>query len=307
MPIAAPCTTLAPLDLTAGGSYDFFRGHTDVKELALFAQDTISWKNWSFNLGIRGDVYRGITHATQAEPRLGIAYNIKPTNTVLRVSYARTLETPFNEHLVLASTGCNDAVVNALMSSLQGDSCNTAPLAPGWRNEFHAGLQQAFGKHLVVDAEYIWKYTHGAYDFSVLGRTPITFPIEWQRSTIPGYAIRASVPDFHGFTALVVMSSVAARFFEPQLSGIGTTPAGQGVRSAKPDFAMRLCSVQHSSGFRPPARKTTTRIRRASRRAICSTWRLEPAARGHQHQQRESALQLPFNLQRNPPRNTPRL
>jgi hypothetical protein len=34
-----------------------------------------------------------------------IAYNIKPTNTVLRVSYARTMETPFNENLVLASNG----------------------------------------------------------------------------------------------------------------------------------------------------------------------------------------------------------
>src|SRR5215467_6768484 len=227
-PVAAPCTTLAPIDLTTGGTYYFFRGHSDVKELALSAQDTISWKNWSFNLGIRGDVYAGITHATQAQPRLGVAYNVKLSHTVLRVSYARTLETPFNENLVLASTGCNDAVVNALMSSLQGYPCIAEPLAPGWRNEFHAGLQQGFGKHLVVDAEYIWKYTHGAYDFSVLGSTPITFPIEWQRSKIPGYVLRASVPEFHGFTALLVMSSVAARFFEPQLSGIGTTPNGQG-------------------------------------------------------------------------------
>jgi len=226
--VAAPCTTLAPLDLTTGGSYYAFRGHTEVKELALFLQDTITIKNWSFNLGLRGDVYNGLASATQAEPRLGVAYNIKPTNTVLRVSYARTLETPFNENLVLASTGCNDAVVNALMASLQGYPCITDPLHPGWRNEFHSGVQQAFGKYLVVDAEYIWKYTHGAYDFSVLGSTPITFPIEWHNSKIPGYAIRASVPDIHGFTALVVMSSVAARFFQPQLSGIGTTPAGQG-------------------------------------------------------------------------------
>jgi hypothetical protein len=228
MPIAAPCTTLAPFDLTAGGSYYFFRGHSDVKELALFVQDTITVKNWSFNLGIRGDKYNGISSYGQAEPRLGVAYNIKPTGTVLRVSYARTLETPFNENLVLASTGCNDVVVNALMSGIQGYPCITQPLAPGWRNEFHAGFEQAFGKYLVVDAEYIWKYTHGAYDFSVLGSTPITFPIEWNRSKIPGYAIRASVPNYHGFSALVVMSSVAARFFQPQLSGIGTTPAGQG-------------------------------------------------------------------------------
>ena len=75
----------------------------------------------------------------QVEPRLGIAYNIKPTNTVLRVSYARTLETPFNENLVLASVGCNDPVVNAIMSALR-DPCIDVPLSPGWRNEFHAGL-----------------------------------------------------------------------------------------------------------------------------------------------------------------------
>ena len=104
--------------------------------------------------------------------------------------------------------------------------CHSA--RPGFRNEFHAGLQQAFGKYLVVDGEYIWKYTHNAYDFSVLGATPITFPIEWHNSKIPGYAIRASVPNFHGFTAFVVMSSVAARFFTPQIGGVGAVPSRAG-------------------------------------------------------------------------------
>ncbi len=226
--VAAPCTTLAPYDLTAGGKYYFFSGHTDVKELALYVQDTIIKGNWAFNLGIRGDLYNGISSGRQAEPRLGIAYNVKPTNTVLRVSYARTFETPFNENLVLASTGCSDRVVNALQAALQGYPCITNPLSPGWRNEFHAGFQQAFGKYLVIDAEYMWKYTHLAYDFSVFGNTPITFPIEWHNSKIPGYMLRASVPDFHGFTAYFVASGVSARFFQPQVSGIGVTPAGEG-------------------------------------------------------------------------------
>jgi hypothetical protein len=199
-----------------------------VKELALYVQDAITIRNWAFNVGIRGDIYRGITHATQAEPRLGIAYHIKPTNTVLRVSYARTLETPFNENLVLSSTGCNDPVVNGLQAAIQGYPCITNPLSPGWRNEFHAGFQQAFGKYLVVDAEYLWKYTHLAYDFSVFGNTPVTYPIEWTRSKIPGYMLRASVPNFHGLSGYFVASSVAARFFQPQVSGIGVTPAGQG-------------------------------------------------------------------------------
>jgi len=226
--VAPPCTTLGPIDLTAGGQSHFFRGHTDVKQTALYVQDTITKGNWAFNLGIRGDLYNGLTVQRQAEPRLGIAYNIKPTNTILRVSYARTMETPFNENLVLSSGGCNDAVINALQSAIQGFPCISNPLSPGWRNEFHAGFQQAFGKYLVLDAEYIWKYTHLAYDFSVFGNTPITFPIEWDRSKIPGFLLRASLPNFHGLTAYFVASSVAARFFQPQVSGIGVTPAGQG-------------------------------------------------------------------------------
>jgi hypothetical protein len=206
-----------------------FNGHANIHQLALYIQDTITKKNWTFSLGLRGDVYNGITSANQVEPRLGIAYNIKPTNTVIRVSYARTMETPFNENLVLASLGCNDPVVNDLSATLQGYPCLTSPLSPGHRNEFHAGIQQAFGRFLVIDAEYIWKYTHKAYDFSILGSTPITFPIEWNSAKIPGYAVRASVPNFHGFTAFIVFSSVAARFFGPQVSGIGTTPTSFGA------------------------------------------------------------------------------
>jgi hypothetical protein len=104
-------------------------------------------------------------------------------------------------------------------------AANTTPLAPGWRNEFHAGLQQAAGKYLVFSGEYIWKYTHNAYDFSILGNTPIFFPIAWERSKIPGFAGRVSVPNYHGFSALMVFSSVAARFFTPQLSGAGAVPS----------------------------------------------------------------------------------
>jgi hypothetical protein len=213
---------LLPYDLTRGGGLYTFNGHTDVKELALYVQDTITKGSWAFNLGLRGDFYNGLTTQKQAEPRLGIAYNIKKTNTILRVSYARLLETPFNENLVLSNNGCANPVLNPLLGCTVS---GVTPFVPGWRNEFHAGLQQAFGKYVVFSGEYIWKYTHNAYDFSVFGNTPITFPIEWERSKIPGYAGRVSVPNYHGFSALAVFSSVAARFFTPQIGGAGAVPA----------------------------------------------------------------------------------
>jgi len=226
---------LAAYDLTrpgAGVGLYNYRGHADIKETGLYVQDTITLKNLTLNLGLRGDLYNGISTASQAEPRVGAAYNFKQTNTVLQFSYARTLETPFNENLVLASNGCNDPVVNAISTVLQGYPCLTVPLSPSTRNEYHAGLQQAFGKWVVVNGEYIWKYTDRAYDFSVFGNTPVTYPIEWAKSKIPGYAVRVSVPNFHGFTAFTVFSSVAARFFGPQVSGIGTTPTSVGSTAA---------------------------------------------------------------------------
>ena len=223
-----PCAILAPFDLTRAGSLFPFHGHTDIKELSPYIEDAISKGNWSFDLGLRGDLYNGLSIARQAEPRLGVAYNIKPSNTILRISYARILETPFNENLVIASTGCSIPFL-AILVPPPGVTCSLGPINPGRRNEFHAGLEQAFGRHLVVDGEYIWKYTRNTYDFGIVGSTPITFPIEWTKSKIPGFAIRASVPTYHGFSALVVMSSVAARFFLPQVAGLPIIGPAPGV------------------------------------------------------------------------------
>jgi hypothetical protein len=217
---------LAPYDLTRGGAFYTYFGHTDVKELALYIEDQIKAGNWNFNLGLREDVYNGLTRANQTEPRLGIAYNIKPTTTVLSVSYARTLETPFNENLVLSSQGCLDPVLSPLLNCTPGVAGTEDP---GFRNEFHASIQQALGKNVVVSGEYIWKYTHNAFDFSVLGNTPITFPIDWHNSKIPGYALHVEVPQFHNFSAYAVMSSVAARFFPPQVAGAGATVGHSGL------------------------------------------------------------------------------
>src|SRR5208337_2254755 len=102
-------------------------------------------------------------------------------------------------------------------------------LQPGFRNEFHAGLQQAFGKWVVFSGEYIWKYTHNAFDFSVLGNTPIYFPIDWHSSKIPGYALRADIPKVHGFSAYLVCRLLPEQKKQPQVAGAGATVGQTGL------------------------------------------------------------------------------
>ena len=56
--------TLLPYDLTRGGIYYAFNGHTDVKELALYIRDVITKGNWSLNIGLaRRSVQRSFHRA----------------------------------------------------------------------------------------------------------------------------------------------------------------------------------------------------------------------------------------------------
>ncbi len=239
---SSPCATsganptflagLAPFDLTRGGSPLNFNDHTDVKETALFVQDSITFRNWSFNLGIRGDLYRGLTSTNAAEPRTAVSYNIKKTGTVLRVGYARAIVTPYNENLLVSSsTG---------LGGLGGGTSTAIPPKPGYRNLFNAGLEQAFGKYLVVTADYYWKYTKPDYDFGVLFSTPLTFPVQWVKSKIDGVGVRVSVPNFHGMSLVTVMGTSRDRFFPPGVGGlIFNTPPPPGVFRIDHDQALQ--------------------------------------------------------------------
>jgi hypothetical protein len=205
---------LFPYDLTRGGREFLFLGRTDIKQFAGYIQDQIRFKGLTVNIGLRGDGYNGLTSASSLQPRAGISYEIKPTSTVLRISYSRSFETPYNENLVLSSSTGSGGLTNIFGASA------AQPLKPGIRDEYGAGLQQAAGKHLVISADYFWKYTINAFDFDTLLNTPVTFPISWRKSKIDGVSARVSVPETHGFSAFMTMGHTRARFFGPEEGGL---------------------------------------------------------------------------------------
>ncbi len=140
------------------------------------------------------------------------------------------MESPFNENLIVASVGCNVPFVADLFLATTNTLCTGTPMCRTVRvtaTSSMLDLQQAFGKYFVLNGEYIWKYTTGAYDFSVLGNNAHHFiPSSGRRSKIPGFAVRGTVPNFHGLSAFIVLSSVSARFYNPQVAGLGSTPGG---------------------------------------------------------------------------------
>jgi hypothetical protein len=206
---------LLPFDLSRGGTPFRFTGGTAIKQLAAFVQDTLTLGRFSVNLGLRGESYNGLSGATALEPRLGLSYLYKPTGTVLRASYSRFFETPYNENLVLSSaTGAGGLAANVF------GAFAVTPLQPGRRNQFGTGFQQVIGRHLLLDADYFWKNTANAYDFDTLLNTPIQFPISWRLSKIDGLAARLSLVHVKGISAYTALGHTRARFFGPENGGL---------------------------------------------------------------------------------------
>ena len=205
---------LLPHDLSRGGSPFLVNGHTDIKQEAFYLQDNINWKDWSFSVGARGDIYHGLSHRNMFEPRVGGSYNIKKTGSVLRVAYSRLMLTPYNENLIVSSSTGIGGLANNLSAFGQN------PLIPAKRDQYNAGFEQSFGKFFILDADYVWKYTDPDFDFDVVLNTPLTFPIQWKRSKIDGVAVRLTVPNYHGFSAYSVIGHTRSRFFGPEVGGI---------------------------------------------------------------------------------------
>lgn len=215
---------LLPFDLTRGGSPFAFHGHTDIKQEAFFAQDNVTLGNATVLLGVRFDNYNGITHDSLLQPRLGVSYLVKRTNTVLRGSYTRNFETPYNENLILSSATGAGGLANGVL----GDTSNL-PLLPGRRHQFNFGFQQALGRYLILDGDYFNKRTTNAYDFNVLFNTSVVFPISWQRSKIDGVSARLNLTNYKGLTAFMVAGHTRSRYFPPESGGLffnSDLPAG---------------------------------------------------------------------------------
>ena len=249
--------SLLAYDLSRGGTPFAFHGTGNINQYAFYIQDEIKLGNFILTPGFRFDEYDGLVTKPGPQPRLGIAYNLKATGTVFRAAYARTFETPFNENLLLSSaTGAGGLAENLFGST-------SVPIAPGNRNQFNGGLEQAIGKWMLVDLDYFWKYTHNAYDFSTLLNTTITFPIAWHNSKLDGVTGRVSTTNLHGFQAYWTFGHHRARYYPPEVGGL--VPNGAPLVGG-------VFRIDHDQAFQSTA---VLRYQHKNREWIAWTWRYD--------------------------------
>ena len=204
---------LLSFDLTRSGTPFVFAQTGTIKQQAAYVQDDIRAGNVTMKVGLRLDHYDGLTTSTLLQPRVGVSYAIPASTSVIRASYGRTMETPYNENLLLSSGVGAEALTGT-----------ATPPRPGTRHQVEIGLQQGFGRWMVADVGYFNKRTNNAYDFNVLFNTPIFFPVAWDHSRIDGFTGKLNLVEHAGLSAFVVMSHTNAIYSTPGVGGVLLTP-----------------------------------------------------------------------------------
>jgi hypothetical protein len=225
---------LAAYDLTRGGSLFDFHGQRTGTYYAAYVQDNIKLQDLTLNVGFRYDHNNLPTSASVLEPRLGAAYFIQKTRTVLRASYNRVFYTPEYENILLSSSPEAASLVPPLVQlsrALGGGQL----LVPGERqNAYTVGVQQALGGHARLDADFWWRRSTGAGDQDQFENTGIVFPLAFSSGRFDGWDVRLDMAQTHGFRGFLSLGHTHAVYVPPNVGGLFLDQAAVDTITAGP-------------------------------------------------------------------------
>jgi outer membrane receptor protein involved in Fe transport len=181
---------LLAYDLSRGGDLFQFSKKQTGQLTSLFVQDSIRWKRFMFSIGLRFDDYRFLVTGHQLQPRLGLAFHIRETSTVLRASYNRNYQTPPNENLLLSNSDEASVLVPPDIRQALGGAL--IRIRPERQDVYEVGLQQSLGGHLSLDASYYHKDSRDQQDNDNFFNTGIIFPTSLQKIRVNGAELRTT-------------------------------------------------------------------------------------------------------------------
>jgi hypothetical protein len=179
---------LAPYDLSRGGSPFRFSAKDSGSFYSLFVQDDVQWARLRFSLGLRHDTYRFLVRGSQLQPRLGLAFLIRESGTVLRASYNRTYQTPPNENLLLSNSSEAASLAPPGVRAVLGDA--VVAIRPERQNVYEVGIQQTLGPKASVNASFFHKDSRDQQDNNNFLNTGVVFPISLQGMQVNGFEAR---------------------------------------------------------------------------------------------------------------------
>jgi outer membrane receptor protein involved in Fe transport len=190
-----------------------YRDHGVGTRSAIFAENRFHFfDRLSVDIGLRFDHYRIVTEGSSVSPRVGLAYYLKKTNTVLRAAYNRLFQTPPIENLLLSSS--------ARAAQLMENNSLVVAVPAERQNFYEFGVQQQLGHHFRIDIARYVKNIRNFSDEQQLLETGIIFPVAVARSDIRGTELRLDLVGLRGFTAYAAYANARATITAPITGGL---------------------------------------------------------------------------------------
>jgi hypothetical protein len=200
-------------------------------EASFFIQDRITlWDSLTADFGLRVDHYDFVVDDNAVSPRLGLAYHIKKTGTVLRGAYNRLFQTPPTENLLLSSSPAG-----GVFSLLATTSVRAVP--PERQNFYEYGIQQQIGQYIRLDISRYIKNIKNFSDKDQFLDTPIIFPVAIAQGDIRGTEIRLDLIPIRGWTAFISFANSRASGTTPLAGGLFLDEASSDLLTPGHQFA----------------------------------------------------------------------
>jgi len=211
---------LAPYDLTRGGTLFEFQGKRTGNYAAAYIQDGLHYGSLTANLGLRYDHNDLPTTESQVEPRVGLAYFIQSTRTVLRASYNRIFVTPEYENILFGSSAQAASLVPPVVKDSRELGGGVLLNRSERQNAYTVGLQQAVGGKLRLDVDFWWRRATFPADQDQFENTGIVFPITFTSGRHNGWDVRLDLAQTHGVRGFVSVGHTHAIYVPPPIGGL---------------------------------------------------------------------------------------
>jgi hypothetical protein len=218
-----------PSQFETGTDPEFqFLGNAQSRDQAVFAQDLIRLKNWTFSAGLRFDHYRLVVDETGWSPRAGIAYYWPAADLMLRASYDRVFQTPAFENILVASS--------PEVASLS-DQVLRLPVQPSRGNFYEAGFAKGIAGKVRVDTNFYRRVVNNYADDDLLLNTGVSFPIAFSKAEIEGVEVKVDVPRWGRTSGFVSYSNMTGRGYTPVTGGLFLGSDATAALSSSGSFA----------------------------------------------------------------------
>ena len=211
-------------NLDSSGVFSF-RGGVTGGQASVYLQDHFSpFRNLVVDAGARYDHFDLVDTHVQVSPRVGIAYHLEKTRSVLRASYNRLFSPPPIEYSLLASfIGNNAADPDQRVGNVRAYT----------QNYFEVGWQQEVHKDISLEVDGYTHTGHNSFENHEISISRLFLPINFHTARSSGADVVLNVRNLErlGISGRLQYTLARTYFYGPVTGGFtGDEPLAPGER-----------------------------------------------------------------------------